>query len=180
LGVTASFHAGKLQADQVACLYNSAGTATRTPAQQTEQSVPEEIGMGASYFPGGLTISVEDMAKLTAILAGDGSYEGEQYLSPESVEEMETPQFTVTPSDRSPFQQCLILRRQEDLLGQSALYYHTGSAYGVYHVLSYNPDTRNGVVVFSIGAELQLTDRGLYAICSDLSQLLYEKMEGAV
>jgi CubicO group peptidase (beta-lactamase class C family) len=179
LDIRASLHAGKLNADEVACLYNSSGAVERSTTQQTGQKVPDQIGMGASYFPGGLTISAVDLAKLVAVLAGDGSYEGTQYLTPESVAEMETPQFTVTPSDRSPFQQCLILRRQEELLGQSVLYYHTGSSYGVYSLLSYNPDTGNGVVVITVGAQYNLTDRGLYALCADLSADLYDKMEGA-
>jgi hypothetical protein len=162
----------------VACLYNASGEVERSPSQQTGQKVPDQIGLGASYFPGGMTISAVDLAKLVAILAGDGSYDGTQYLTPESVAELEQVQFTVTPNDRSPFQQCLILRRQEDLLGQPVLYYHTGSSYGVYSLLSYNPDTANGVVVITTGAKYNLTDRGLYALCADLSAALYARMEG--
>ena len=81
-------------------------------------------------------------------------------------------------STSSPFQQCLILRRQEDILGQDVLYYHTGSAYGVFALMTYNPETRNGVVVLTTGAPRNTDDRGLYALCADLSEKLYEKMDG--
>jgi len=177
LGVRASFHAGNLESNEVACLYGPGGGVNRSPAQQTGQGVPQEIGMGATYFPGGLTISAVDLAKLTAILAGDGCYENHRYLNLETVEELEKPQFTVTPEKGTPFEQCLVLRRQEDIYGQPVLYYHTGSAYGVYSLLSYNPDTGNGVVVLTTGANYHVDGRGLYALCAELTSDLYARME---
>jgi len=180
LGARASLHAGRLEAEEVACLYSSGGEVQRSPEAQTNQRVPSEIGKGASYYPGGLTISAVDLAKLVAILANDGTYEGTQYLAPETVAEMETPQFTVSPGDTSDFQQCLVLRRQENLLGQPVLLYHTGSSYGVYALASYNPETGNGVVVLTVGARYNRNERGLYSLCADLSADLYARMEGAI
>ena len=178
MGIRASLHAGKLEAEEVAVLYDAYGNVQRTQGQQTGQTVPDEIGLGASYYPGGLTISAVDLAKLVSILAGDGMYNGEALLSPQSVEEMETVQFSVDPGDgTTPFDQCLILRRQEDLLGREELYYHTGSAYGVYALLSYDPNTGDGVVVLTTGAPRQVDDRGLYQLCARLSEQLYAAME---
>lgn len=178
MGIRASLHAGKLEAEEVAVLYDAYGNVQRTQGQQTGQTVPDEIGLGASYYPGGLTISAVDLAKLVSILAGDGMYNGEELLSKQSVEEMETVQFSVDPGDgTAPFDQCLILRRQEDLLGREELYYHTGSAYGVYALLSYDPNTGDGVVVLTTGAPRQVDDRGLYQLCARLSEQLYAAME---
>ncbi len=178
MGIQASLHAGKLEAEEVAVLYDAYGNVQRTQGQQTGQTVPDEIGLGASYYPGGLTISAVDLAKLVSILAGDGMYNGEALLSKQSVEEMETVQFSVDPGDgTTPFDQCLILRRQEDLLGREELYYHTGSAYGVYALLSYDPNTGDGVVVLTTGAPRQVDDRGLYQLCARLSEQLYSAME---
>ena len=178
MGIRASLHAGKLEAEEVASLYDARGNVLRSPGQQTGRTVPDEIGLGASYYPGGLTISAVDLAKLVSILAGDGMYNGEALLSPQSVEEMETVQFSVDPGDgTTPFDQCLILRRQEDLLGREELYYHTGSAYGVYALLSYDPNTGDGVVVLTTGAPRQVDDRGLYQLCARLSEQLYAAME---
>ena len=178
MGIRASLHAGKLEAEEVASLYDTRGNVLRSPGQQTGQTVPDEIGLGASYYPGGLTISAVDLAKLVSILAGDGMYNGEALLSKQSVEEMETVQFSVDPGDgTTPFDQCLILRRQEDLLGREELYYHTGSAYGVYALLSYDPNTGDGVVVLTTGAPRQVDDRGLYQLCARLSEQLYAAME---
>lgn len=178
MGIRASLHAGKLEAEEVAVLYDAYGNVQRTQGQQTGQTIPDEIGLGASYYPGGLTISAVDLAKLVSILAGDGMYNGTAFLSAQSVEEMETVQFSVDPGDgTTPFDQCLILRRQEDLLGREELYYHTGSAYGVYALLSYDPNTGDGVVVLTTGAPRQVDDRGLYQLCARLSEKLYAAME---
>ena len=40
----------------------------------------------------------------------------------------------------------LPLRLRFDIYGRDRLYYHTGSAYGVYSLMTYNPETKNGVV----------------------------------
>ena len=179
MGIRAALFSGRLEADEVACLYNEAGGAELTEVEQTAWPVPAQIGEGASYFPGNLTISAPDMARLTAVLIGDGMYHGVRYLSAGSVADMETPRFTVDfPGNPWPFEQCLVLRRQQDLMGRSSLYYHTGSAYGVYALLSYDPESGDGVVVLTPGAPYPVNDRGLYTLCADLSQRLYAEMEG--
>ena len=177
MGIRASFYSGKMEADEIATLYTTGGVG-RSAAEAAGFSVPTSIGGGAAYYPGGLTISSVDMARLVSILINDGMYEGAQYLSPESVADMETPRFTVDPGESgTPFEQCLVLRRQEDILGQDVLYYHTGSAYGVFSLMSYNPETGNGVVVITTGAPRQTEEHGLYALCAALSEKLYAKME---
>lgn len=180
MGVRASLYAGKLEAAEVACLYNSSGGVERSAPAQTGQSVPRDIGQGTSYYPGGLTISAPDLARLVSVLVNDGVYDGVRYLSPESVADMETPRFTVNVEGACPFEQCLVLRRQEDLMGRSSVYYHTGSAYGVHTLLSYDPDSGDGVVVITVGAPRRVNDRGLYTLCADLSERLYAEMRGGL
>lgn len=180
LDIDASFHAARLSPEQLANLYEPKGVLCRSIQTQISQPVPTEIGMGATYYAGGLTISARDMAKLLAVLCGDGTYQGTQYLLPQTVAAMETPQFTVSNGEYTPFQQCLVLRRQDGLWGQSQLCYHTGSGYGVYSLMSYNPETGNGVVVITTGAYWNVNEHGLYALCSDLSEALYQRMETAL
>lgn len=180
LGIDASFHAARLDPERLAHLYEPQWELSRSIQTQISQPIPTEIGMGATFYAGGLTISARDMAKLVAVLCNDGTYQGTQYLLPQTVAAMETPQFTVPNSEYSPFQQCLVLRRQDGLWGQSQIYYHTGSGYGVYSLMSYNPETKNGVVVITTGANRNVNQYGLYALCSDLSESLYQKMETAL
>ena len=69
--------------------------------------------------------------------------------------------------------QGLPLRCQKDIYGRETLYYHTGSAYGVYNCMSYDPDTGDGVVVLTVGASGAKDERGIYAICGEISQYVY-------
>ena len=176
MGLTASFFGGNLEEESLATLYNPSSVG-RTAAAQAGESVPDQIGDGASWYPGGLTISAVDLAKLVAVLANGGEYEGVSYLEPGTVAEMETPQFQVDPGETSVFDQCLILRRQENILGRDQIYYHTGSAYGVFSLLTFDPDTGDGVVVLTTGTPRQADEHGLYALCSQLSADLYARME---
>lgn len=174
LGIDASFYAGRLDPNQLATLYTTGGVG-RSIEEQTQIDPPNEIGMGAAFYPGGLTISAPDMAKLVCVLANKGTYGQVRYLSEQSVITMQTPQFAVTDKGVN-FEQCLVLRRQTDIMGQDVLYYHTGSAYGVFSLMTYNPDTGNGVVVTTTGTARKTNGNGLYALCAELSSALYQRM----
>ena len=178
MGVRASLFCGNMDAGELATLYSSYGEVQLSAETQASMYVPTEVGEGAAYFPGGLIISAPDLAKLVAVLANDGVYDGVRYLSAESVADMETPRFAIDYlADTWPFEQCLVIRRQNDLMGRGTVYYHTGSAYGVHSLLSYDPDTGDGVVVLTVGAPRRVNERGLYALCADLSERLYAEME---
>lgn len=82
LDIHASFHAARLSPEQLANLYEPKGVLCRSIQTQISQPVPTEIGMGATYYAGGLTISSLDMAKLLAVLCGDGTYQGPSIFSP--------------------------------------------------------------------------------------------------
>ncbi len=99
------------------------------------------------------------------MLANDGAYEGQVLLSPESVAWMETPLDTPVSDGRSTFLQCRPLRYQEELYGREGLYYHTGSAYGQYALLSYD------------GADGVVDEHGIYAICGEIAQAVYAAVE---
>ena len=204
IGAKASFFGGRMEQSELATLYTTGGVG-RSAAEHAGQSIPTQIGQGASYFPGGFTVSAVDMVKLVSVLANDGVYKeredryieisppiGEsnaQYsivvptyqetrlLSKESVADMETPRFTVSLEGYSPFEQCLILRRQEDVLGRDVIYYHTGSAYGVFSLMTYDPETQDGIVVITTGASRNMNEHGMYSLCYDLMDILYAKME---
>ena len=43
--------------------------------------------------------------------------------------------------------------------------------------MTYNPETGNGVVVITTGTARKTDEHGLYALCADLSENLYARME---
>lgn len=175
MGIDASFAGGQLEnSELLASLYYHGGGLGRS--KETMQgflghSVP---GANGSFFPGGLCISAKDLAKMICILINDGVYQGNRYLSEEAVSIMEEP-FCQADLHGAQVTQCFPLKYTNDIYGEDNLYFHTGSAYGVYSLFSYNPDTKNGVVVLTIGASGMCDNNGIYSVCGEISELLYQE-----
>ncbi len=175
LGIDGAFAAGELKdTGLLARLVRYDGSIARSVEYQKTLKTDPTPGANGIAFAGGLVISAADMAKLAALLAGDGVYEGQRLLTIRSVETMETP---VGIPAGLPYEQCQNLRRQYDIYGRDSLYYHTGSAYGVYNLMSYDPDTGDGVVVLTTGASAMVDQYGIYAVCGAISETIYEAIQ---
>jgi CubicO group peptidase (beta-lactamase class C family) len=174
LGINASFGSDDIDTSTLATLYYHNGTVARSVNQLKRIPGNKYPGQSGLSFAGGLLISASDLAKLVAVLANDGVYEDQQLLTPESVALMEA----VYPQavSEQPFYQGLPLRYQTAIYNQDSLYYHTGSAYGVYNLISYNPQTKNGVVVLTTGASSSKDQYGIYRICGEISDYVYSNM----
>lgn len=172
--IDAAFEGGRVdRKDLIATLYQG-GTVSRTAAAQASFLPKDTPGGTGAFFQGGLTISAKDLAKMAALLTNDGYYEGLRLMEPASVELLETRDDTLLPDGTY---QAVALRSQDNLYGRDRLYYHTGSAYGVYNLFSYDPEAKDGVVVLTVGASGVKDDRNIYAICSEISQSIYEIIE---
>lgn len=171
LGADCSFAAGELEEPElVTPLYrtNSLGRSAASLRGIRRWSAPGATGR---QFAGGFTSSALDLGKLTALLAGDGCFEGVRLMDAASVERMESHGSQALPGGSY---QALPMRLQFGLYGRERLYYHTGSAYGVYNLLSYDPDTGDGVVVLTMGADGGKDEYGIYAVCGEISRAVYE------
>ena len=172
LGIDAAFGSGSIKdTDSIATLYTSGGGVGRSVDAQKRTLGNSYPGERGEEFPGGLTISAYDLAKLIAVLINDGEYEGVRVLSPESVAIMETSQGAV-----EGFEQCLALRRRRNVFGQEELLYHTGSNYGVYTLFSYNPLSGNAVIVLTSGASDNRDANFIPVICAEISKCIYANM----
>lgn len=163
LGIDASFGTEEIVDKEKICTLYEYGRAVSIPGYPG--------GNPGDYdgdFAGGLVISAPDLAKMVAILANDGSYNGVQYLEPEMVEIMETKVLNLGSS-----YQCMPLRNQTNIYGRPELYYHTGSAWGVYNAMSYDPATKDGIVVLTNGASNTKDKYGIYAVCGEIMDYLY-------
>jgi len=184
LGMDASFLSGLLNdTSLLATLYYPDGNVARSVSAQLGMVGRTEPGSNTTAYAGGLICSAKDLAKMFAMLANDGTYNGVQVLTPESVSAMETRFFTKSESGGT-FSQCLALRYMDNMFGQSGLYYHTGNAYGVLALASYNPASKNGVVVLSTGMTSSGTvpscgrdSKGIYRICSEISEYIYSALD---
>jgi len=172
LGIDAAFGSGSIKdTDNLATLYTSGGGVGRSVDAQKRALGNSYPGERGEEFPGGLTISAYDLAKLIAVLINDGEYEGVRVLSRESVAMMEASQGMV-----EGFEQCLTLRRRRNVFGQEELIYHTGSNYGVYTLFSYNPLSGNAVIVLTSGASDSRDANFMPVICAEISRYIYANM----
>jgi N-acetylmuramoyl-L-alanine amidase len=170
LGIDAAFGSGSISdTESLATLYWEGGSVGRSVEEQKKTLGSTFPGERGEEFPGGLTISAHDLAKLVSVLVNDGMYGEVRVMSSESVALMESSQ----GKPDGVFEQCLPLLRRTNLYGESELYYHTGSNYGVYNLISYNPINKNGVVILTSGASGSRDANGIYAICGEISKDVY-------
>lgn len=171
LHIDAAFYTGEIQrTDLLAEIYRANGAVGLSLASQQSRVSDGLPGSNGITFAGGLTISAYDLGKIVALLANDGVYEGVPYIQPEVIAGLEQHGDAIAAGG---FYQGQPLRYRTWAYGQSELYYHTGSAYGAYNLISYNPATRAGVVVLTTGASGAKDACGIYAVCGEISQLLY-------
>lgn len=172
LDIDAAFEPGNVaHSELLTTLYSHSGGVERSLKYQWSDVGKGTPGATGSYFAGGLTISAADLGKLVALLAGDGQFQGLRLMEGSSVEAMETRR---EPAVGDGFYQCYPLRARDNIYGRPRLYYHTGSAYGVYHCMSYDPDTGDGVVVLTTGASGRKDEFGIYAVCGQIAQAAYD------
>lgn len=170
MDIDAAFGPGALEDPSLlADIYREDGSAGLSAEDQRAQTAggPGENG---AYFAGGLAISAGDYAKLTALLAGGGRYEGLQLLAEGSVELMESLQGTPAGED---FQQALPMEYRTDLYGREALYCCSGGGFGAYDFVSYDPAAGDGVVVLTSGARGDIDGHGVYAVCGEIAAYIY-------
>ena len=172
MDIDAAFAGGELKnKDLIATLYRSGGDVARTAAKQQSMKSDPEPGSTGSYFAGGMMCSSYDLAKLISLLANDGRYEGVQLMEEESIRLMEE---RIEPATPGGSYQALPMRCWDDLYGRDTIYFHTGSAYGVFNAATYDPESRDGVVVLTTGGSGAKDEYGIYKSCAEINQFIYE------
>jgi len=173
MGIEASWAATGFDPDKLATIYDAkhrVGLSVEDLLTRIDPTAPAEA---MKYYAGGLIISTADFAKLLTVLMNDDLYGGERYLSSESIAQLKTVQ---VPKNEMA-EQCLTLARFPGLYGEEALYYHTGSAYGVYALYTFDDVTKTGVVVVTTGAAGTKDENGLYAVCSQIAAAVHQNRE---
>ena len=171
MDIDASFAAGDIaETDMLVTLYRENGDIGRSVDTQKAIHLSDVPGENGAYFAGGLTISANDLAKLVALLASDGSYYETELLSNTSVETMES--YIPTPLSDGSYQ-AFPLFYAADLYGRGGIYYHPGSAFGVFNCISYDSETGDGVVVLTTGANGSADHYDIYNICDEINEYIY-------
>lgn len=173
MGIEASWSATGFDPLKLATIYDAdhrVGLSVEELLTRLETAAPAEA---MRHYAGGLIISALDYAKLLTLFMNDGVYEGERYLSSARIVQMKTVQ---VPKNEMA-DQCLALGRYYGLYGEDVLYYHTGSAYGVYALYTFDDATGTGAVIVTTGAEGVKDENGLYAVCSEIAAQIHHNRE---
>ncbi len=152
LGLNAGYNVDSLDNSLFATLYEyDAATKQFTASPQAYNPRGEEIShyiMGYStpiFSPtGGMKISATDLAKYMMMHMNYGEYKGTRIMPKKSAKLMQT-----KVQDEEGYG--LAIRSLDDLVPGEHLKGHTGSAYGLYSAMFFNPRKKYGFVVITNG-----------------------------
>lgn len=158
LGLYAGYEVDALNAQLFAPLYEySAESKKFNPAPSAYAARTEEIKnytMGYStpiFSPtGGMKISATDLAKYMTMHLNQGTYQGKRIISKKSAKLMQT-----KVSDEEGYG--LAIRTIDDLIPGKTMKGHTGSAYGLYSAMFFEPKEKFGIVVITNGCNTGYT-----------------------
>lgn len=142
----ASFHLANLDVDNIAIPYEPAGGGML--------SRMEHVGY-ATYPDGLLRTSVPDLARFLLMMAGSGSYEGQQIIAASTTEEMGRIQFPALAEDQG-----LVWYYDFD----GALLGHDGSDCGASSLMFFDPATGRGALLVANGLWWDVAEAESYAV----------------
>ena len=77
---------------------------------------------------------------------------------------------------KSPYKQCIGIRKFTNLIEGRDMYYHTGNYYGIYALLAIDPTDKSGVVIITSGANAARDDNTIFNVCNDVMNYCYENI----
>jgi CubicO group peptidase (beta-lactamase class C family) len=117
---------------------------------------------------GGMKISAKDLATYMMMHANNGKFNGVRIISKKSSIEMQTPL-----SDNRNYG--FAIETTTKLIDGKVMVGHTGSAYGLYSAMFFNPDEKFGFVVISNGCHPGYTN-GFNTVIRKTVNALYENL----
>lgn len=186
MNLYANFNPDSLDRDKFVTLYSyneadsAAGTeAGFTPSPAAYASRSEIIendyvhGYSTPVFSptGGMKISARGLAAYMAMHMNHGTdpVTGTQIISEESARLMQTP--VIDRGEGETY--CLALRTTENLIEGEVMTGHTGSAYGLFSAMFFQPEKKIGIVMMTNGCKPEYKD-GFTLIQGEVIRALYE------
>ena len=151
--------------------YDSAGGFTPSPmayASRAEQMADYRMGYSTPIFSptGGMKISAPDLARYMIMHMNRGSFEDTRIISKRSSRTMQK-----TVAKKAGYG--LAITNVEDLIPGKTMTGHTGSAYGLYSALFFEPKEKFGFVVITNGCHPSETD-GMNTVLRTTINSLYD------
>ena len=175
LGINAGFNVDALNQSQFVTLYNynnglfvEALDAYRSRAAELENYI---MGYTTPIFSptGGMKIAPKDLAKHMLIQMNKGEWNGVQILNPESVAAMQTPFDYPERTEDYGF----AIATTTKLIEGEILKGHTGSAYGLYSAMFFEPEKKFGFIMMTNGYPEKESINGFLTIQTEVINTLY-------
>ena len=121
---------------------------------------------------GGMKIAPKDLAKHMLVQINGGTYDGITILKPESVTAMQTPYQYESQNLEDDYG--FAIRTTDKLIAGETLKGHTGSAYGLYSAMFFEPQKKFGIIMMTNGSPATKGENGFLTIQSDVINALYD------
>jgi CubicO group peptidase (beta-lactamase class C family) len=121
---------------------------------------------------GGMKISAPDLARYMMMHMNLGKVKGKKIMSKKSARAMQT-----AYSDKEGYG--FAIMNSDKLIPGKHMTGHTGSAYGLYSAMFFNPKEKFGIVVISNGCDIKYSE-GFNAVIRKTVNVLYESLIGTV
>lgn len=174
LDLYGGYNVNELDSTKFANIYEltrDTGKFTLSPAAyapRTEQIADYTMGYSTPVFSptGGMKISAPDLAKYMIMHMNYGKSNGVRIISRKSSQLMQTP----VSSDEN---YGLALWKTDQLVSGVELTGHTGSAYGLYSAVFFDPKKKFGIVIISNGCDPSY-EEGYNAVIRNTFNILYK------
>jgi CubicO group peptidase (beta-lactamase class C family) len=175
LGLYGGYNVDELDQSRFATLYNYSRDSSKfipSPAayasRKTELAT-YQMGYSTPIFSptGGMKISAPDLAKYMIMHMNYGKGEKAKIISKKSAKEMQTPLSTDENYG-------LALWKTDKLISSVELTGHTGSAYGLYSAMFFDPEKKYGFVVITNGCD-PVEEEGYIRVIRQAVNVLYEE-----
>lgn len=176
LGLYGGYCVDSLDKSRFASLYEYNGDSMRFfPSPNAYNPRSAEIAaytMGYStpvFSPtGGMKISAPDLARYMMMHMNLGKYKGKRIMSKKSARAMQTPY-----SEKEGYG--FAIMNSTKLIPGKHMTGHTGSAYGLYSAMFFNPKEKFGIVVISNGCDIKYSE-GFNTVIRKVVNVLYESL----
>jgi len=151
--------------DSAKFLYSSGAYASRKKELESYT-----LGYSTPIFSptGGMKISAPDLANYMMMHANYGKYNGKRIIAKKSARKMQT-----MYSEKEQYG--LALSKSVNLIEGKTLVGHTGSAYGLYSIMFFDPREKFGIVVISNGCD-PAYEKGFNKVLRKVANILYENI----
>lgn len=139
-------------------------------APRTAEIAAYEMGYSTPIFSptGGMKISAKDLATYMMMHCNYGKYNGVRIISKKSSKRMQTPASEIE-------QYGFAIETSTKIIDGKVMTGHTGSAYGLYSAMFFNPDEKFGIVVISNGCHPGISN-GYNAVIRKTVNALYQNL----